>query len=826
VREANDRLAENNARLRMLNEERKKTNESPLEEWPTVSHLYLVELYLDRAREAWRALHVQAAATTGYNLTEIVQPGHAALPRPIDSGYRGADYDFMSAVSGTDANGEAIISFTLDTKRARSEVRAEAAQADLLRELLRHGWNEAQSSQNIGRTLFKLLIPIEMEAFLSGSSEMQIELDTGTAGIPWELLDSGSDDRRNVPWSIRTKLLRKLRTADFREQPRDAAVEDGILIIGEPRCDPNIYPRLPGARREAAAVRDLFSGVDGLGEQSICALISPEDPNQFGPDASQVTDVLLTRDWRILHIAGHGEPPEKIGPQPQKADDPPQRDGRPRGVVLSGGLFLGPALIRKMRPVPELVFVNCCHLAARNTNQLLREDQSLGRSYDRASFASGVAEELIKLGVRCVIAAGWAVGDSQAQAFATTFYRAILAGRRFLDAVALARADAKALGGNTWAAYQCYGDPDWTFRRAPADAQRPAKPPADEFAGISSPADLVVALETLAVQSEFQKAPRGPQGQKIRYLEVHFGDRWKRNGAVAQAFGKAYAAVKETAEAVRWYKYALAANDGGASIKAAEQLGNLRVRLAAETVEKEKALHPAAENAGQIPEALVAAIESARKEIDAARELLESLARGVQTSIERQSLCGSAWKRTALIERIARQPEKESAAIQRMHECYLQAESLARENNDPDFFYPAMNRMAAEIIINAGKTGWAGFQPEAFAEVRKNLDAKTQSDPDFWSTAGLVELDFYEALARRDYATDRSGKLAAEFPKLKQGYEDLYARVSSMGMWSSVYDQARFVLEKYAENVPAQEEKDAANNLLDLLKQMATGTRR
>jgi hypothetical protein len=45
-------------------------------------------------------------------------------------------------------------------------------------------------------------------------------------------------------------------------------------------------------------------------------------------------------------------------------------------------------------------------------------------------------------------------------------------------------------------------------------------------------------------------------------------------------------------------------------------------------------------------------------------------------------------------------------------------------------------------------------------------------------------------------------------------------------MWSSVYDQARFVLEKYAENVPAQEEKDAANNLLDLLKQMATGTRR
>jgi tetratricopeptide repeat protein len=248
------------------------------------------------------------------------------------------------------------------------------------------------------------------------------------------------------------------------------------------------------------------------------------------------------------------------------------------------------------------------------------------------------------------------------------------------------------------------------------------------------------------------------------------------------------------------------------------------VRLAAETVDNVKALHSAAENADQIPETLRVAIESAREEIDEARELLESLTRGVQTSIERQSLCGSAWKRTALIERIARQSEKEIAAIQRMHECYLHAEGLARESKDANLFYPAMNRMAAEIILNAGKNGWVGLHPDALTEVRENLVAKTKDDPDFWSSAGLVELDFYEALARRA-AADRSGKLAAEFPKLKQGYEDLYARVNSMGMWSSVYDQARFVLEKYAENVPAQEEKDAANKLLVLLKEMATGTR-
>ena len=40
------------------------------------------------------------------------------------------------------------------------------------------------------------------------------------------------------------------------------------------------------------------------------------------------------------------------------------RDGGTGGVVLSNGTFLGPAEIRAMRVVPELVFVNCCHLGA------------------------------------------------------------------------------------------------------------------------------------------------------------------------------------------------------------------------------------------------------------------------------------------------------------------------------------------------------------------------------------------------------------------------------------------------------------------------------
>ena len=93
----------------------------------------------------------------------------------------------------------------------------------------------------------------------------------------------------------------------------------------------------------------------------------------------------------------------------------------------------------------------------------------LSGTYDRSRFAANVSEELIEIGVRCVIAAGWAVEDEPAKIFATTFYDALLRGRRFVDAVADARSAAHAMGGNTWAAYQCYGDPDWIFRRGGAE---------------------------------------------------------------------------------------------------------------------------------------------------------------------------------------------------------------------------------------------------------------------------------------------------------------------------------------------------------------------
>jgi CHAT domain-containing protein len=733
--------------------------------WPQLGRLTLVELYLDRASEAWRALQLQEiAAPNRLKLAGKVESGPGAMRRSLDSSYRGATYDFIRALQaegGDPAN--PCIAYTLDTKRARTEVRAQHAQGTLLRELVANASNDANTDPLIGRTLFNLLVPVEMEPFLGGTSEMVIELEPATAGIPWELLDTNPDaqavDQR--PWAIRSKLIRKLQVQTFRAQALDASPDDCVLVIGEPKCDPARYPRLDGARREAIAVAErLGTPGSGIAADKVRALV---DHN----DAQTIINALFERPYRAVHIAGHGE------------------FGANGGVVLSGtGTYLGANEVRAMRTVPELVFLNCCHLAGRDAAATLAP-------YDRAAFAANIAEELIKVGVRCVIAAGWAVEDDAAEQFATNFYAALLGGARFIEAVGVARAAAWNANrrGNTWAAYQCYGDPEWTWRREGADAQAPLPPPGDEFGGVSSPVALTLALETLAIRSEFGGAKAERQLDKLRYLESEFAGLWGGMGAVAEAFGLAYAGARAFDPAIAWYRRALDAEDGSASFRAAEQLGNLQVRRG------EKRGDAAA----------------ARKDIEAGIAQLERLV-AVRPTIERESLLGSGYKRLTMVESRAGRPAEAALALAAAVSHYGAAEALARESGAANLFYPAKNGISAELRAAFLNKRLPQLADERLKAVRDSLDAAAAQSPDFWSVVGQTELSVLIAAARGQLAGSVAGALAT----LHQ-HKD---RVPAARMWDSVYNDAQFTLGPYAA-MASGPEKRAAQDLLEALKAMA-----
>src|SRR5262245_8523433 len=270
-------------------------------------------------------------------------------------------------------------------------------------------------------------------------------------------------------------------------------------------------------------------------------------------------------------------------------------------------------------------------------------------------------------------------------------------------------------------------------------------------------------------------------------LEAAYADRWGNRGAVAQAFGDAYSELGEVESAIRWYSRAMSAEDGCASLHASEQLANLRARRGARLENKAEA----------------------RREILAAIRQLERLL-AINATSERASLVGSAFKRLAMLEAKSERAAASRKAIGDMAKYYRQAEDLARNNNSDNWFYPATNRMSAELVLNVGRTNWAGFNQEDIAAVRQSLQKKTAVDPDFWSVVGLTELRIYEALANRKLATALDGIL--------KDLADVRARANARRMWASVHDQAEFTLTPYIEaRGLAAREREAA---LKLLKQL------
>jgi len=774
--------------------------------WPHVSHLQFIELYLDRATDAWRALRMQTTATPGrYSIDDAVKPGTGPLDRPPDSGYRGAEFDFISVEAKPDKDGAPMISYTLDTRRARSEVRGQRAQSQLLTELVATASNDQNRDQQIGRTLFNLLVPVELEPYLAGSGEMQIELDPQTAKIPWELLDTKSERDDELPWAIRVKLLRKLRIREFRERVSDASPEASALVIGEPSCPPE-YPRLPGARSEALAVKGCLTDDAAL---SVVDLIS-EDAAQAGATAREVVNALFERPWRIVHIAGHGAPGVS---------------GAPGGVVLSNGTFLGPDEFRNMRTVPELVFVNCCHLGAADAAQLLNT------RYDRAEFASGVAGALIAIGVRCVVAAGWAVDDDAATTFAEEFYRSLLRGNRFIVAVGEARAAARERSPhlNTWAAYQCYGDPDWVFRAKAADPNQATAPLVEDFTGIGSATALKLALKRIVVRTKYQGADVDEQLRNLAQLEKLFGSKWGGSGDVAELFGEAFVEAGDVEKGMDWYETAVAAPNARGSIKAAEQLANVRGRLAWEIVDKaardlddrnrgekaagqSKKARAAARRARlDAEQSLGNAIKRADRLVSQSLELLTRLITIDQT-MERASLIGSVYKRRALVDGVAGRRARVQQDLRQMRAAYQDAQQVGVKAGATDVYYPIANRLTAEVALHAGTGKARSLDREMATLLRKSLQARSAADPDFWSVVGEAELDQYEALAAR--------KLAPVRKQLSRAYEDLHKRVTATRMWASVYDTACLVLPNYASRATGKE-KAAANELLAQLRSFA-----
>lgn len=336
-------------------------------------------------------------------------------------------------------------------QRARVEALVDQRQPGLLEKMVDSALRGQYSTRYdstafFGNSLFQLMLPLSFKSAVRKSDNLILVVDDSSANLPWEMLESDG-----VPLIKRTRLVRQFITQQYRREVVRTDIMNAC-VIGNPDTQgyfnqfgvkgqerlPDRLAVLPGATRESQTVSRVLEGA-GYATWSLFE----------GASAVEVFDQLFARPYRVLVICAHGVFQSK------------DTNGQLRsGVVLSDGLLLTAAEIDRMETVPDLVFLSCCHLG-----------KVTGFEPGGNRLAANLAQELINMGVRCVVAAGWEVDDNAACCFSESFFsRLAIHGDPFAEAITCARLETleQFPGCNTWGAYQAYGDPLFQLRLLPS----------------------------------------------------------------------------------------------------------------------------------------------------------------------------------------------------------------------------------------------------------------------------------------------------------------------------------------------------------------------
>lgn len=719
-----------------------------------LDELELIELFGDQAIHAARALRELKRGDA--ELRDEVAVDEALLVQRAGAQWRMAFeesagwWQRLQIRGGTDR-----LRFAMLTNRARAEVELVGTERSLVDQFLDRATRHVASSQETARTLFEMLLPNALKDQMPNRDSLVLVLDECAARYPWELLeDRWAEGQR--PVALERGVLRQLETARYRQRV-EITSERTALLIGDPATGGFATP-LPGAAAEVRAAQRSLQAAGFTVRSAINA----------DPDA--IVTALHADAYRVLHLAGHGVHDFPIpAPGAGAADDPPGAQDtcpaaarRVSGMVIGDGVFLTPQAVEQMRRVPELVFINCCHLG--------RVDAAGPRPLQEGHFhrfAANIAAQFIQMGVRAVVAAGWAVDDAAATTFATAFYDHLLRGTPFGDSVRLARNDTydRHPGVNTWGAYQCYGDPSYTFI-----------PDGGWDGGFAAPdpvaaAELCCTLTDLAQQARTGAPERMPALlERLDQLAAAVRPDWSARGDVRAALGIAYGELRRFGTASAHLRQALAA-DGTPSVAAIEQLANFESRAAVDL-----ARGRADGLDGEAPTDLV------RAAIDRLTGLL-----ALGRTIERVSLLGAAYKRLALVSSGA----ERRAALAKMAECYREAHGsrAVEASYTVGDAYPLLNWLTAEIL-----QGWERGRPAVdvarwLQEARADGMARDRRSPDFW--AGTVAPDCEVLLHLLAGDIDQPAVRAA----IGAAYHKLSRRAASPRELSSVVEQLEFLIE-------------------------------
>ncbi len=567
------------------------------------------------------------------------------------------------------------------------------------------------------KAIFELLIPNDFKEQLKRHGNISWILDTYTAEYPWELLlDEISDTR---PLCVASGMIRQLSTQHYNQVVKSTP-KNNALVIADPELK-GFASQLPGALKEGQQVAAK------LLEQKI------QTTTSFKGTSDEIIEKLFCNEYRIIHLSGHG-----IFNEDQSKGS---------GMVIGNNMFLSTREIQQMSTAPELVFVNCCHIGKISgvAEELYQQ---------RYKLAANIGTQLIKNGVRCVIAAGWAVDDIAALEFANVFYDRILSGYTFGDSVSDARKSvfAKYSNTNTWGAYQCYGDPFYRFEQRRHDKAKQRK-----IYMISQEAEI--DLMNLLNELDIGKKSTNEYIKQLDEICEGVDIAKIRTPAITEKEALIYLELKHYDKACEKFSALLKVEDASFSFSVAEKYYNA---MAKKITSEFKDFMGKEKDENEIEQQKIT--EQKRKEslkiLNEVTDDLEALVKLIPSS-ERLNILGSTYKRKGYVTGKNKSEAYEKAALN-----YQKAYSYSKN------WYSLTNWMALEsALVLSQLHSWdsdvnnknekLGYKLISYDEAHGLLDEATTSLTDsermsYWDMLAEINIGLCKYILQFSKTTDKS----------------------------------------------------------------------
>ena len=659
----------------------------------SIDHLQFVELYEERAIAAVHASQALPSVIGGgrKDRSELAVErnlviGCGGLPGRPTMEYNSGEWVTVriSAVDSGAPDDEFLeLSYTTVGRRARAEQRMSTAQRRSLDHLISTSIEDPNVDPQLYNTLYELITPTGMKTQSRESDNLMYVLDRAASALPLEMLArrSGIDSEGITPMAVEVGLVRRLETSNFREHVRTASGKRA-LVIGDPITAG--FARLPGARIEARRVADLLKAAG----YQVTELISTDD-NDTTVDVPAIFNALYAHDYRIVHIAAHGD----FSPDRWK-----------NGVVLDNDVYLTAAEIEKMQTTPDLVFLNCCHIGSMMPTN--GADTRAGWRPDK--LAASISRQLIDNGVRMFIGAGWAVNDQSAADFAEVLYEQMLRGADLGTATRHARktvfdryADSS---DNTWGAYQVYGPPAGSLTQRTESSRRMEVRSAREFRdGLQNLADRAADAADQAAQTTV--------GDELQALIAQAPDEWC-SGESDYQIGAAWFALADYDQAVQALESATLRWGADAPMRSYEQLVNVRAKWAIELTVADR-------------------LDEADAQFELAETLIDGLL-GLGRTPQRLALQASLARRRM---QVASDDETRIRYAEVARDAYAAAAELSKSFTSSMSAYAELNRLAMEAVVRMHRDKRA-VSDEERGLIAKCVESEShRTCRDFWSEA-------------------------------------------------------------------------------------------